>query len=253
MYFESHAHYDDARYNEDRDEVLPKMHKEGIDYVVNVGADMASSLASIKLSQKYDFVYASVGVHPHEAKEMQDKDFETLKEYCKNEKVVAIGEIGLDFYYDHSPRDIQRQIFTKQLNLCEIVTKPVIIHSREAAQECFDIIKESKVRKGVIHAFAGSAEMANEYIKMGFYIGVGGVVTFKNARKLVEVVEAIPLESILIETDAPYLSPMPLRGTRNISQNLSYITEKIAQIKQISVQKVAETTRKNALSLFDTK
>lgn len=253
MYFESHAHYDSEQFDDDRYEVIESLKDSGVDYVINVGADMKSSLTSIELSRKYDFIYAAVGVHPHDAENVKDEDYETLSSYLKEDKVVALGEIGLDYYYDFSPRDIQRQVFKNQLNICENVTKPVIIHSREAAQECFDMIKDSKVRKGVIHAFSGSTEMAKEYIKMGFYIGVGGIVTFKNARKLVEVVENIPLEHILIETDSPYLSPVPVRGTRNNSQNLKYITEKIAQIKQISPEKVAEITRKNALALFDIK
>lgn len=251
MYFESHAHYDDRKYDKDRDELLTKMHEEdGVDYIINVGADMRSSKKSVKLSEKYDFIYAAVGIHPHDADTMNDKDLDTLYEYCNHDKVVAIGEIGLDFYYDHSPRDVQRECFKKQLRICENVTKPVIIHSRDASQECFDIIKASNVRKGVIHAFSGSVEMAKEYIKMGFHIGIGGVLTFKNAKSLVEVVENIPIESILIETDAPYLSPEPHRGTRNNSQNLTYVVNKIAQIKQISEEIVAEKTRKNALTLF---
>lgn len=253
MYFESHAHYDDERFDEDRDELLKGLKDWGIDYVINVGADMKSSLASIELSRKYDFVYAAVGVHPHSAEDVRAEDYDTLTSYLKEDKVVALGEIGLDYYYDLSPREIQREVFKKQLNICEIVTKPVIIHSREAAQECFNMIKESRVRKGVIHAFSGSVEMAREYIKMGFFIGVGGIVTFKNAKKLIQVVENIPIERILIETDSPYLSPVPVRGSRNNSQNLKYITEKIAQIKQIEPEKVAEITRKNAISLFDIK
>lgn len=253
MYFESHAHYDSEQFDDDRYEVIESLKNSGVDYVINVGADMQSSLTSIELSRKYDFIYAAVGVHPHDAENVKAEDYETLSSYLKEDKVVALGEIGLDYYYDLSPRDIQRQVFKNQLDICENAKKPVIIHSREAAQECFDMIKDSKVRRGVIHAFSGSTEMAKEYIKMGFYIGVGGIVTFKNARKLVEVVENIPLERILIETDSPYLSPVPVRGTRNNSQNLKYITEKIAQIKQISPENVAEITRKNAVSLFDIK
>lgn len=253
MYFESHAHYDSEQFDDDRYEVIESLKNSGVDYVINVGADMKSSLTSIELSRKYDFIYAAVGVHPHDAENVKAEDYEKLSSYLKEDKVVALGEIGLDYYYDLSPRDIQRQVFKNQLDICENAKKPVIIHSREASQECFDMIKDSRVRRGVIHAFSGSTEMAKEYIKMGFYIGVGGIVTFKNARKLVEVVENIPLERILIETDSPYLSPVPVRGTRNNSQNLKYITEKIAQIKQISPEKVAEITRKNAVSLFDIK
>lgn len=250
MYFETHAHYDDKKFDEDRDEILLTLKNHNVGYVVNIGADMESSYNSIKLAEKYDFVYASVGVHPHEAISVKEEDYKTLENWLQQDKVVALGEIGLDFYYDFSPRDIQRQVFKRQLKICENVTKPVIIHSREASQEVFDIIKDSKVRKGVVHAYSGSLELALEYIKLGFYIGVGGVLTFKNANKLLNVVENIPLEHILIETDSPYLAPVPVRGTRNNSQNLKYIVEKISEIKQIEPEKVEKITLETAKKFF---
>ena len=250
MYFETHAHYDDKKFDEDRDELLRGLKNHNVGYVVNIGADMESSYNSIQLAEKYDFVYASVGVHPHEAINVKEEDYKTLEKWLQHEKVVALGEIGLDYYYDLSPRDVQREVFKKQLKICENVTKPVIIHSREASQEVFDIIKASKVRKGVVHAYSGSLEMALEYIKLGFYIGVGGVLTFKNANKLLNVVENIPLESILIETDSPYLSPVPVRGTRNNSQNLKYVVEKISEIKQIDKEKVEKITLETAKKFF---
>ena len=250
MYFETHAHYDDKKFDEDRNEILNSLKENNIKYVVNVGADMKSSYDSIKLSQEYDFIYASVGVHPHEARNMKEEDYKTLEQWLQYDKVVALGEIGLDYYYDFSPREVQREVFKKQLKICENITKPVIIHSRDANQEVFDIIKESKVRKGVIHAFSGSLEMALEYIKLGFFIGVGGVLTFKNANKLVNVVENIPLEYILIETDSPYLSPVPVRGTRNNSQNLKYIVEKISEIKHIERENVEKITLETAKMFF---
>lgn len=250
MYFETHAHYDDAKFDEDRNELLNSLKEHNIGYVVNVGADMQSSKESIKLAEEYDFVYASVGVHPHEAIKVKEEDYKTLEKWLQHDKVVALGEIGLDYYYDFSPRDVQREVFKRQLKICENITKPVIIHSRDASQEVFDIIKESKVRKGVIHAYSGSLEMALEYIKMGFYIGIGGVLTFKNANKLVNVVENIPLEYILTETDSPYLSPVPVRGTRNNSQNLKYIVEKISEIKQIDKDVVEKITLETAKKFF---
>lgn len=250
MYFETHAHYDDKKFDEDRNEILNSLKENNIKYVVNVGADMKSSYDSIKLSQEYDFIYASVGVHPHEARNMKEEDYKILEQWLQYDKVVALGEIGLDYYYDFSPREVQREVFKKQLKICENITKPVIIHSRDANQEVFDIIKESKVRKGVIHAFSGSLEMALEYIKLGFFIGVGGVLTFKNANKLVNVVENIPLEHILIETDSPYLSPVPVRGTRNNSQNLKYIVEKISEIKHIERENVEKITLETAKMFF---
>lgn len=253
MFFESHAHYDDEAFDNDRVELIEKMHNNEIDYIVNIGADIKSSMSSIELSEKYDFIYASIGVHPHETENMKDEDIAILKKYINNEKVVAIGEIGLDYYYEYSDREKQKYWFKKQLEIAKDNNKPVIIHSRDAAKECYEIIKNSGVSKGVIHSYSGSAQMAKDYIDMGFFIGIGGIVTFKNAKKSVEVAESVPIEKILIETDSPYLSPVPVRGTRNNSQNLIYIAEKIAQIKQITVENVAEITKKNALTLFDIK
>lgn len=250
MYFESHAHYDDGRFKNDREEILNLLPSCGIDYVINVGCDMKSSRESIKMAEKYDYIYAAVGVHPHDAENMKESDLDEIRQMSNHKKVVAIGEIGLDFYYDNSPRDIQRYWFKRQLEIVKELNKPVIIHSRDASQETFDIIKESGVKKGVIHCYSGSAQMAMDYTKMGFYIGVGGVVTFSNAKKLVEVVETIQLEQILIETDSPYLSPIPNRGKRNDSRNLQFVVEKIAKIKDISPEKVANITKLNAKQLF---
>ncbi len=219
-------------------------------YIVNAASDIKSSLDGINLSREFSFFYAAVGVHPHEVENMSEEDIQILRNYSKNEKVVAIGEIGLDFYYDFSPRDLQRKWFIRQLELAKELDMPVIIHSREASAECFDIIKESGVKKGVIHSYSGSAQMALDYIKLGFYIGVGGIVTFKNAKKSVDTVSKIPLGKILIETDSPYLAPEPVRGGRNNSQNLKYICEKIAQIKQITPEEVACTTAENSKNLF---
>lgn len=250
MYFESHAHYNDTRYDEDRNKILEELKQNNVSYLINIGTDIKTSIESIELAKNYDFIYATVGIHPHDAKDMTNQDIQTLEELCKNEKVVAIGEIGLDFYYDNSPKEIQKEVFIKQLKLAKKLNKPVVIHSREASQEVFDIIKSSGVNKGVIHAYSGSKEMALEYNNLGFYIGVGGVVTFKNAKKLVEVVENVPLEKILIETDAPYLTPEPFRGTRNDSTKLKYVVEKIANIKNITPEEVEKITLNNGLNLF---
>ncbi len=249
MYFDSHAHYDDKRFKSDRKELLAVL-PETVDYVINVGADMKGSLDSICLTEQYDYIYASVGVHPHEVKNMSNADIETLFNYSKHEKVVAIGEIGLDFYRDLSPRDVQKKWFKAQLELCEQVMLPVIIHSRDACQETFNIIKKSKVRNGIVHCYSGSVEMAIEYIKMGFYIGIGGVITFGNSKKLAEVVKAISIEHILIETDAPYLSPEPLRGQRNDSRTLKFIASKVAEIKGLTHDEVAKKTNENARKIL---
>ncbi|WP_312044571.1 TatD family hydrolase [Anaerotignum sp.] len=250
MYFESHAHLDDKRFKEDREELLGLLPSCGIDYVVNVGCDVKSSKQSIRLAERYDYIFASVGIHPHELYDMSSQTIEELRRLSLHKKVVAIGEIGLDYYYDTHPRELQQFWFRQQLRLAEFVNKPVIIHSRDASQETFDIMSTSNVRKGVIHCYSGSAPMAVEYTKMGFYIGIGGVVTFPNAKKMVEVVEAIPLEKILIETDSPYLAPTPNRGKRNDPRNLEYIVTKIAEIKNISPENVANITSKNAQNLF---
>ena len=191
-----------------------------------------------------------MGVHPHEVGEMTSQTIEDLRRLSAHPKVVAIGEIGLDYYYDFHPRELQRFWFRQQLRLAESVHKPVIIHSRDAAQETFDIIQSSAVRQGVIHCYSGAWQMAEDYVKMGFLIGIGGVITFSNAKKLTEVVERIPLKHILIETDSPYLAPNPNRGKRNDSRNLQFIVKKIAEIKNISPEDVAKVTFDNAKSLF---
>ncbi len=250
MYFESHAHYDDERFDDDRDELLAELPADGIETVVNSSSDIASSRASIALAEKYPYFYASVGVHPHEVSKMTEADIDTLREMSKHPKVVALGEMGLDFYYDLSPRDSQRYWFKRQLELAEELDMPIIVHSRDASQECFDIISQSKVRKGVIHCYSGSAPMAEDYADMGFYIGVGGSLTFKNNKKTVEVVEKLPLEKILIETDSPYLAPVPYRGRRNDSRLLKYVVEKISEIKNIPEIDICNITKNNAIDLF---
>lgn len=254
QYFDSHAHYDDKRFREDREELLRELlPASGVSHIINIGCDVKSSEMSIRLADRYDYIYAAVGVHPHELYDMSSQTIAKLKKLSEHPKVVAIGEIGLDYYYDTHPRELQRFWFRQQLRLAEEVALPVVIHSREASQETFDIIQSTQVRRGSIHCYSGSAQMAMDYVKMGFHIGVGGVVTFSNAKKLVETVEAIPIEHILIETDCPYLSPNPNRGKRNDSSNLKYVVEKIAEIKKMTPEAVAKITAENAKSLFLTK
>ena len=250
MYFDSHAHYDDEIFDEDRVELLTGMKENRVEMIVNVAADLNSCRKGIKLANEYPFIYCSVGVHPHDVATLKNDDINIIKELAKEKKVVAIGEIGLDYYYDTSPRDIQREWFEKQLILAKKLDLPVIIHSREASQETFDIIVKSEVKSGVIHCFSGSHELAKEYIKRGFYIGVGGTLTFKNAKKTVKVVEEISMQNIVIETDAPYLTPVPYRGKRNNSSYLKYVVSKIAEIKGISPEKVEDITYENAKRLF---
>lgn len=250
MYFESHAHYDDVQFNHDREALLNCLPEYGIDVVVNSGSDLKSSYIGKQLSEQYDYIYFAAGVHPHELYDISENTIEEIRHLTQHKKCVAIGEIGLDYHYDTFPREVQKYWFEKQLSLAKLLNIPVIIHSREASQDCFDMIKKSGVEKGVIHCYSGSVEMAEEYIKMGFYIGIGGVLTFPNAKKLVEVAKKIPLEHILIETDSPYLSPIPYRGKRNDSRNLEFIVKKLADIKGVSPLEITNTTLKNGEKLF---
>lgn len=252
MIFETHAHYDDDAYDEDRDVLLASMQENQIGFIVNVGASLSSTAASIALAEKYSFIYAAAGVHPSETTELNEETFTQLEGQCIHKKVVAVGEIGLDYYWEEPAHDIQKLWFSRQLELAKRIKKPVIIHSREAAKDTYDILAAQNAWEigGVIHCFSYSAEMAEAYIKMGFYIGVGGVITFKNAKKLKEVVSAIPIERILLETDCPYLSPEPKRGSRNSSQNLPYIAQKIAQIKGMCYDEVVSITEKNARQMY---
>ena len=259
MYFESHAHYDDGRFSKDCHEVLTACRKTGVQYIVNIGADLKSSKKSIELARDYDFIYAAVGVHPHNAKTLDDGSFAALAELTKAPGVVAVGEIGLDFHYNHSPRDVQRRWFRRQLELAKGCGLPVVIHSREAIAETYEALKTAGLSEregrgaGVVHCYSGSSEMALKFIELGYFIGIAGPLTYKNAGKLVETVEKLPIERILIETDCPYLSPEPFRGKRNDSQNLKYICEKISEIKQINLEKVEEITLKNGRTFFDIK
>lgn len=252
MIFESHAHFDDKAFDEDRDEVLNSFVKNGIECVINVGANIETTKKTIELTEKYSFVYGSIGVHPNDVEELNEEKIEWLKSKSFLEKVVAIGEIGLDYYYDEPDRELQKKWFIRQLELAKEVELPVIIHSRDAAKDTADILKNEKAEEigGVIHCYSYTKEMASEFLQMGFYIGIGGVVTFKNGKKLKEAIDYIPLESILLETDSPYLSPEPYRGKRNSSLNIPHIAKAIADIKGISYEEVVEVTNRNGRNLF---
>ena len=250
MYFDSHAHYDNPQYDEDREVLLNSLPDNGVTGVINVGFDVASSKKAIALAEAYPHIYAAVGIHPHDVKDINNEDLLVLKELSKHPKVVAIGEIGLDFHYDHSPRDVQRHWFAKQLELAKLLDMPVAIQSREASKEVFDTITESGITKGVLHCYSGHLPMALEYVNMGFYISLSGTVTYKNASKTREVAEGIPINRLLIETDAPYLSPVPHRGKRNDSTNLPHIVDAIAEAKGLSHQEVAKATYENTRRLF---
>ncbi len=255
MIFETHAHYDDEKFDEDRVELLSHLLREkNIGKIVNVGASFRGCKDSLSLAETYDDVYAALGIHPEEIDDMSEENLNWIRANAANPKVVAIGEIGLDYYWvkDEEGRAKQRGWFEKQLKLAKEVKLPVIIHSRDAAEDTFNTIKtyNTQSEKGIVHCYSYSKELALEYVKMGWYIGVGGVVTFKNGKKLVQTVEAIPIESIVIETDCPYMAPEPFRGQRNSSEYLKYVVEKIADIKGMSPEEVEKITYQNALNIY---
>lgn len=252
MIFETHAHYEDERFSEDRNELLNCFPEFGIDYVVNVGSSMETSRKSMELAGQYDFIYAAVGVHPDHVGQLTETDLEKLGKWCHTSKVVALGEIGLDYYYEEPVREIQQEWFARQLEVAYQENMPIIVHSRDAAEDTMRILKEhhGDALTGIIHCFGYSREMAREFVKMGFDIGVGGVVTFKNARRLVEVVEDIDLSHIVLETDCPYMAPVPHRGKRNSSLLIPHIAEKIAEIKGISLETVYQQTMANAKRIY---
>ena len=255
MIFETHAHYDDDRFLEDQDETIKRVYESGVNPIINVGASIDSTKTTMALAEKYDFIYAAVGVHPSDIADLNEESFEWLKEQAKWEKTVAIGEIGLDYYWDKEAdvQEQQRYWFRRQLELARQTKLPVIIHSRDAAEDTMEIMKEASKQEieGVIHCYSYSPEMAKEFIKMGYYIGVGGVVTFKNAKKLVETVSQIPLERILLETDCPYMAPVPLRGTINEPKNIDLIFEKMCEIKNISKNELEKIIENNTKKIFN--
>lgn len=250
--FDTHSHYDDEAFDQDRHELLGSLRDKGVGQLVNVGADMSSSKEALALAKQYDFIHAALGVHPSEVADLTEADMDWIRSHASEEKVVAIGEIGLDYHWDEPEPAAQRKWFLRQIQLAREVQLPVIIHSRDAAAETMELLKETKAYEcgGVIHCYSYSPEMAQEYVKMGYFIGVGGVVTFKNAKKLKETVKEIPLESIVLETDCPYLAPEPFRGKRNCSLYISYVAEKIAELKGISAEEVIRQTEENAKQLY---
>lgn len=252
LIFDTHAHYDDSKFDEDRDSLLKELNKNGISYILNACASLESLEANIALAEKYDFIYIALGIHPEYADKMNEGVLDKIRVLSKNKKVVAIGEIGLDYYYDDPPRDIQREWFERQIELAKELNLPIVIHDRDAHEDTINIIKKTKASQvgGIFHCFSGSVEMAMDMLDLNFNIAIGGVVTFKNARKTVEVVKAVPLDKLLIETDCPYLAPEPYRGKRNNSGYLIHTIEKIAEIKGVSAHEVADITLANAKKLF---
>lgn len=254
MIFDTHAHYLDHQFDEDREQLLESLYEGGVEYITEVSADINDCEDVLALTKKYDFVYGSVGVHPENVACLSNSDLDKLISYGKKQKIVAIGEIGLDYYYeDNPPRDVQMKWFEKQLSVAREVKLPVIIHSRDAAKDTLDVLKATDAREigGVIHCYSYSPESAREFLDMGFYLGIGGVVTFKNAKKLKEVVEMLPVDRMLLETDCPYMAPTPHRGKRNSSLYIPNIVDEISMIKGISPLEIINATMDNALNMYN--
>ena len=244
---DSPAHYDDESYDEDRDKILNELKNNGVIGILNCAASYDSLKTTDKLTKDYDFINGALGIHPENADEFKENTLDEIKEYIRNNnKIVAIGEIGLDYYWDENPpKDVQKEVFRKQMKLAEELQLPVVIHDREAHQDTLEIIKEYPTVTGVVHCFSGSVEFAKECIKLGYYIGFTGVVTFKNAKKIVQVAKEIPIDRILVETDCPYMSPEPNRGKRNQSYYIKYIIEKIEEIKGIDPYELNKIVNEN--------
>ncbi len=247
--FDSHAHYDDRQFDGDRDALLTRLFDEGVCGIVNCGSDLASSLASLRLAETYPLVYAACGVHPHEASAMGTSDLKEIGSLLSHKKCVAVGEIGLDYHYDFSPRELQKQVFASQLALAVERDLPVIVHDREAHEDTLTLLQEYRPR-GVVHCFSGSAEMAAEILKLGMYIGLGGAVTFKNAKKPIQVAAMGPEYRLLIETDCPYMAPVPHRGKRNDSSLIPFTAEVLASVRGTTAQQILDQTAQNAKTLF---
>ena len=250
--FDTHAHYDDEQFKDDIDILLTELPSVGIYRIVNCATDISSCDACRSISEKYDYIYFAAGIHPHEAEEAEGNFIDKLKLFCDHKKCVAIGEIGLDYHYDFSPREIQKDVFEKQLILAKELDLPVIIHDREAHEDTWNLLKKYSP-KGIVHCFSGSVEMARDIVNLGMHIGLGGAVTFKNAKKPVEVAKYVPLERLVLETDCPYMSPVPFRGKRNDSSLIKYTAEFISELKGISPQELLDTTSENADRLFNIK
>lgn len=252
MIFDSHAHYDDEAFKEDREEVIDKIKKAGVSRVLNCGADLKSCESTLELTQKYDFIYGAIGIHPQDANQVFN-NLNKIGDMLQKDKIAAVGEIGLDYYYENFDREVQIRAFREQMDLAKQLDMPVVIHDRDAHEDTLKVIKEFKGLRGVLHCYSGSYEFAREVLKQDYYLGFTGVVTFKNAKKAVEVVENIPFERLLVETDCPYMAPVPYRGKRNDSSYLLHIIHKIAEIRKLSYDEVVKKTYENACDLFKIK
>ena len=252
MLFDSHAHYDDDAFNEDRDILLGSLPQKGVGFVLNAGSNLASSRESVRLAEKYDYFWAAAGIHPHDAKDAP-VDFESkIEELFSFYKVVAIGEIGLDYHYNFSSPKIQKEVFARQLDFAGKIKKPIIVHDREAHQDVMELIKPARqnLSGGVFHCYSGSVEMLKDVLDMGFYISLGGAVTFKNARRVLDVISYVPLDRLMLETDAPYMTPEPFRGARNDSSKIVLVAARIAELRGISTAELEQITESNTKAFF---
>ena len=251
LIFDTHAHYDDEAFDADREALLASMPENGVGLIVDPGCDLDTSRRAVEIAEQYPHVYAAVGWHPENCAPYTRERLDTLRAWAKNPKVVAIGEIGLDYYWEQNPpREFQQEVFRDQLALAQELGLPVIVHDRDAHADCLAIVKEFPQVRGVFHCFSGSAEMARQLVTRGWYIGFTGVITFKNARKAVEVVEDMPLSRLLLETDCPYMAPEPFRGKRNDSRYLYRMAERVAEIRGKTPEEIAKITLENGLRLF---
>lgn len=252
MIFESHAHYDDSAFDKDRDKLLRSMEEEGVGTILNISSDFPSIEKTLLLTEKYSFIFGAVGIHPCDCKDLTEEKIQWIKERCKNKKVKAIGEIGLDYHWKDVDKNVQKKWFMRQLELAREEELPVIIHSRDGAEDTLSILKEQKAFEigGVVHCFSYGKEVAKQFLNLGFYFGIGGVITFPNSKKIKEAVKWLPMERILLETDSPYLTPVPHRGKRNTSHNLVYVAKEISRQKDLPLDKVIEITEQNAKQLF---
>ncbi len=252
--FDSHAHYNDEKFNEDRDSLIKAIYNEGVTKIITAGYSLESSKRAIEIANIYDFMYATSGISPNDIDKYKKEDLEIIEKLAKNDKVVAIGEIGLDYYWNKENKEIQKDVFVSQIKIANKLELPIVIHTREAIYDTLEILKNNVCnKKGVFHCCPLNKDLVREGLKLGFYISFAGPITFKNSKNAEDIIKMVPTEKILIETDSPYLSPEPLRGRRNDSRNVKYIAQKIAEVKEITVEEVAKATYQNAKNIFNIK
>lgn len=252
--FDSHAHYNDEKFQEDREKVLSQIYKSGVTKIVNAGYNLESSIQAIEIANKHEFIYATVGISPNDIEDYKEEHLKEIAKLAQNKKVVAIGEIGLDYYWNKENKDLQKEVFISQIEIANKLNLPIVIHTREAIYDTLEILKNNSCnKKGVFHCCPFNVDLVREGLKLGFYISFAGPTTFKNSKNASEIINMVPLDKMLIETDSPYLSPEPLRGKRNDSRNVIYIAQKIAEIKQISIEEIARATYENAKRIFEIK